>query len=75
MIYRIPIPPRQGKPLKYPFDVLRRCMDSIYMDFPASKVYGPAKGYGLRHGLKFKVRREGNGCRVWLVRKTTPVKE
>lgn len=59
-----PIPERRCT--KYPYGKMD-VGDSFYCTEERTRLYSSSSQYGLRNGMKFSVRKEGDGYRVWRI--------
>jgi hypothetical protein len=65
--HNVPIPPaRKGPEVKFPFALLG-IGDSFFVPGERNNVSNAAHQYAKRHGVKFTVRKQGDGIRVWRV--------
>lgn len=51
---------------KYPFPDME-IGDSFFANIPSQKLSSAAINYGKRYGMRFTVRKEGDGSRVWRI--------
>lgn len=65
---KVPMPIMKGNSSqrKYPFGKMK-VGDSFYIEIERNKIASAASYYGIRNGVKFSLRLEGNGFRVWRV--------
>ena len=64
----VPLPPDpRGRPSKYPFSEMKPG-DSIFVASKAAAARRASYLFGVRHGLEFATRKEGDGVRIWRIK-------
>ena len=62
----VPIPDYKTKPAKYPWKDMK-VGDSFLSDKPTINITGAVQQAQRKWKMKFTIRKEGKGCRVWRV--------